>query len=299
MSRKKPSQLPPPPWPVAPVPEIPYIDVTADPLERRSILAEWWWNLNDWLHEWRKRAGEFYRLLPTIEEQCRLLLKATYELAEEVRKSAPRTCLVVSLKRSCELEEERGDNEYVINVASEHGLLARCLGEYNDFDKDREAVEHYETALRLDPLRYTTWYFYVSHFIKKGMYVQAADKINAANLDMLERGCSESELGARILNWALAFPEIGLALRPEIVRICVAGLSRQGDKVIYGGVRLTHKKLRYNKPEVLRVLWAGMNGVPVHELEDRLLVDYWELWEHYRRYLSHVEFVPEVDFSHV
>src|SRR5690349_2016488 len=111
------------PWPPAPVPAIPRLsaDLTRD--EIVDVLDQWYGVLDHWLHIWRRRNAVFFRRLPKIEDQIRLLVRYAEEYLTDVNP------LYDVEKRS--------------TVATYRELLARCLGCYGSGLKHVEATAEF------------------------------------------------------------------------------------------------------------------------------------------------------------
>jgi hypothetical protein len=242
------------PWPVAPIPTIPALSKELKVLEVVDRLDRWYGTLDHWLHIWRKRNTTFFQRLPKIEEQIRLLLQHTDEyLPEGVLKKYG------FKKRS--------------TLAQYHELLARCLSASNQWEKGGEAVKEFKQAMSLAPEVADYWYSYVRHLILRGSIVQALDEINAVEVRLIE---TEMEsIAQQIVNWALAYPEIGFGIRADLIKHCIALVSRVGTGLLVRGCPLPHAPdAKWQRSEILRVLWAGMQcSVPVDELCKREGID--------------------------
>lgn len=158
-------------------------------------------------------------------------------------------------------------------LAQYHELLARCLCAANDWNKDGEAVQEFKQAMTLAPEIADYWYSYVRHLIVRGSIGQALDEINAVELRVIET--EKESIAQQIVNWALAYPEIGFGIRAEIIKHCIALVSRVGTGLLVRGCPLPHAPdAKWQRSEILRVLWAGMQcSVPVDELCRREGID--------------------------
>jgi tetratricopeptide (TPR) repeat protein len=270
--RKRKNKIPPPPWPVSPVPEIPVICEGEDPCEISNTLAKWWGKLYQWLHPWRTRNEAFFQRLPEIEKQCRMNLEY-----EERYWLSGADCFSAA------------------SVSSSHELLGRCLSEYYDPTKDQEAIDEYKKALDIYPYNSMAWYYYIRHFILRRFYIQAAEEINKVNLSLLEN--ATEWLALHILNWALRFPAIGYSIRGDILKWCVAAfaqISERGqspDAIVIRGL-CSPTTLRESRRDYIRILLAGVSGVMPELLPERVEYIYPRF---YKGLISHVEVIPPDD----
>lgn len=242
------------PLPVAPIPTIPDVSKELALPEVVRRLDRWYGELDHWLHLWRKRDATFFRRLPKIEEQTRLLLQRADEYLPEGRHA-------------------RHGFEKRSTLAQYHELLARCHSAANDWNKDGEAVREFKRAMALASEVADYWYSYVRHLILRGSIGQALDEINAVEVRLIE---TEKEcIAQQIVNWALAYPEIGFGIRADLIKHCIALVSRVGTGLLVRGCPLPHAPgARWQRSEILRVLWAGMQcSVPVDELCKREGID--------------------------
>lgn len=239
------------PWPVAPIPAVPALSKDLNLLEIVNRLDRWYGACDHWLHIWRKRDGLFFRRLPKIEEQIRLLLKRADEYLPEVG-----DCFT-----------KKG------TLAQYHELLARCLSAANDWEKDGEAIKEFKQAISLAPHVADYWYSYVRHLIMRGSIGQALDEINSVEMRLIET--EHESIAQQIVNWALAYREIGFGIRADIMKHCIALISRVGTGLLVLGCPLPHPpNTKWQRTEILRVLWAGMQcSVPVDELCKREGID--------------------------
>lgn len=244
------------PWPVAPIPTVPALSKELKLPEVVDRLDRWYGTLDHWLHIWRKRDATFFRRLPKIEEQVRLLLQRAEEYLPE--------------------RMNVGDGFFFkrqSTLAQYHELLARCLIAANDWNKDGEAVQEFKLAMALAPEVADYWYSYVRHLILRGSVGQALDEINAVEVRLIET--EKESIAQQIVNWALAYPEIGFGIRADIIKHCIALVSRVGTGLLVRGCPLPHAPdAKWQRSEILRVLWAGMQcSVPVDELCKREGID--------------------------
>ncbi len=257
------------PWNVAPIPTIPALPESLEVVEFEDRLDLWYNELDHWLHIWRKRNATFFRRLPKIEQQIRLLLQRAEEYLPEV----PEADLY-----------QFGGVEKRSTLAMYRELLARCLSAANDWQKDGEAVEEFKRAMSLAPEVADYWYSYVRHLILKGSVGQALDEINAVEVRLIET--EKESIAQQIVNWALAYPEIGFGIRADIIKHCIALVSRVGTGLLVRGCPLPHAEgEKWQRTEILRILWAGMQcGVPLDELCRREGIDeatYWRWWKRF------------------
>lgn len=242
------------PWPVAPIPNAP--DITEE-LELDKIVERldcWSSELEHWLHMWRKRNNTFFRRLPKIEQQIRLLLQHAEEyLPQNIHKTHGCT--------------KQG------TLAMYHELLARCLGNYTSHEKFKDAIDEFTIARTLEPWNAHYWHSYVRHLILGGSLCQALDEINTVDARLIE---SEAEsIAQQIVNWALAYPEIGFGIRADIIKLCIALVSRRRSGLLVIGCPLPRASgEKWQRTEILRILWAGMQcSIPIDELCKREGID--------------------------
>jgi hypothetical protein len=254
------------PWPAARIPTVPTISKELEVDEIEDRLDRWYAELEHWLHIWRKRDRVFFRRLPRIQEQIRLLLQRAGEyLREGVRKSFS------VQKRSV--------------LAEYHELLARALAASNDREKDSEAIEEFKRAMSLAPDVADYWHSYVRFLVMRGRIVEALDEINAVELRLVQT--EEDSIAQHIVNWALAYPEIGSGIRADTIKQCIALVSRVQTGLVVLGCPLPHTPgTKWQRTEILRVLWAGMQcGMPVDELCQREGIDEATYYRWRKRYL--------------
>jgi hypothetical protein len=225
-------------------------------MEIADRLDRWYRELDSWLHIWRRRNATFFRRLPKIEEQIRLLLRRTEEY----------------LPKQFSVDGQPFFRRQS-TLAQYHELLARCLSIAEDWNKRGEAVEEFKHAMALAPGVADYWYSYVRHLILRGSIGQALDEINAVEVRLIET--ERESIAQQIVNWALAYPEIGFGIRPDLIKHCVALVSRVGTGLLVRGVPLPHSPdMKWQRTEILRVLWAGMQcSIPVDELCRREGID--------------------------
>jgi len=254
------------PWSVKPLPTIPTSKASTLP-DVIEQLDQWFAALDDWLHIWRKRNVTFFRRLPKIEEQIRLLLQ----------------------RAEADLPEKGLENYGVdrpSTFAAYHELLARCLSSYRHNDlKNEEAAREFKTAMSLDPEIAECWYSYVRHLVVHGRVCQALREINAVDMRMVES--EHDSIAQQIINWALAYPEIAREIRPGIIKRCIELVSRVGTGLLVIGTPLPHASgEKWQRTEILRVLWAGMQcSVPVDELCKREGIDEATYYRWRKKYL--------------
>jgi hypothetical protein len=177
-------------------------------------------------------------------------------------------------------------------LAKYHELLARSLGEAPDWEKDGEALKEFKRAMSLAPEVADYWYSYVRHLVLRGRICEALDATNAVELRLIQT--EHESIAQEILNWALWYPEIAFGIRADIIKHCIALVSRGGTGLLVHGVPLPHsRKTKWQRTEKLRVLWAGMQcSVPVDKLCIREGIDdrtYYRWWKRY----SPAEWIPE------
>ena len=254
-----------PPFPVAPIPEIRTFTIELEVSDVIDSLDNWYAELSDWLHIWRKRNAIFFRRLPAIEKQIRLLIHMAEEyLPENVHR-------INGVKKQSTL-------------ALYHELLAISLSAANEWEKDGEAVIEFKSAMSLAPEVANYWYSYVRHLIRRDSIGEAIDEINSVELRVIQ---SEQEsIAQQIVNWALAYPEIGFGIRADIIKHCIALISRSRTGLLVRACpypRSHHTK--WQRSEILRVLFAGMQcSVPIDELCNREGIDeatYYRWRKHY------------------
>ena len=257
------------PWPAAPIPPIPTFTKELDSVEVIDRLGRWHGELEHFLHIWRRRDVTFYRRLPRIEEQIRLCLQRTAEY----------------------LPDGIGTDDGFHGWSREslmgecHELLGRALSESNDPEKDAEAVREFKQAMALEPGRSKYWYSYVRHLIVKGNIQEALKAINAVEYLIVAR--ERESLANHIVNWALAHPEIGTGISPDVIKQCISLVSLAGTGLLIRGCPLPHPPPeKWRRTEILRVLWAGMQcSVPVDELCQREGIDRATYYRWRKRYL--------------
>jgi len=254
------------PWPVAPIPAIPAFSKDLGVSEVEKRLDRWSSELDLWLHIWRKRDSTFFRRLPRIEKQIRLLLQRTDEYVPEV------TDKVVGVEKRSRLAEY-------------HEILARCLSCGGSAAKDEEAAREFKIARSLAPEVAQYWYSYVRHLVVRGYTCQALDEMNTVDVRLVET--ERESIAHHIVNWALAYPEIGFGIRPETVRHCIALLSRRRTGLLVIGCPLPRTPgEKWQRSEILRILWAGLQcSVPVDELCKREGIDEATYYRWRKRYL--------------
>lgn len=254
------------PWPVAPIPTVPALSKELKLLEVTDRLDRWYGELDHWLHIWRKRNATFFRRLPKIEEQARLLLRRADDYLPDG----------VHVEYGFEKRS---------TLAEYHELLARCLSAANDWNKDGEAVQEFKRAMTIAPEVADYWYSYVRHLILRGSVGQALDEINAVELRLIET--EQESIAQQIVNWALAHREIGFGIRADLIKHCIALVSRVGTGLLVRGCPLPHPPdTKWQRSEILRVLWAGMQcSVPVDELCKREGIDEATYYRWRKRYL--------------
>jgi hypothetical protein len=239
---------------VAPIPDIPSIGKESKLPEVVDRLDRWYGELNHWLHIWRRRNATFFRRLPRIEEQIRLLIERAQEhLPEGVH--------------------QKYGFEKRSTLAQYHELLGRCLAEAGDWEKDGESIQEFKRAMSLAPEVADYWYSYVRYLVLRGRIGEALDAINAVELRLIET--ERESIAQQIVNWALAHPEIGFGIRADLIKHCIALVSRVGTGLLVRGCPLPHAPgEKWQRTEILRVLWAGMQcSVPVDDLCQREGID--------------------------
>jgi hypothetical protein len=169
-------------------------------------------------------------------------------------------------------------------LAAYHELLARCLIATNDWQKNGEAEKEFKSAMSLAPEVADYWYSYVRSLILRGSIGQALDEINAVEVRLIETG--KESIAQQIVNWALAYPEIGFGIRADVIKHCIALVSHVGTGLLVRGCPLPHDPgTKWQRSEILRVLWAGMQcSVPVDELCKREGIDeatYYRWWKRF------------------
>ncbi|GIW96484.1 MAG: hypothetical protein KatS3mg110_4525 [Pirellulaceae bacterium] len=268
-SRKRPRpQSKIPPWPVAPVPDIPDFGKVTDSEELWQTILKWAGALFDWVHVWRIRNSEFFAALPQIEEQCRLMIN------------------IVEIEKAELFRNLLGKSEWYRDLlVRPHRVLARCLSE--TYQRDPEAEAEFRRALEIEPIHSGVFRDYVRFLLFRGRYVEAADLIN--NMDtriITETG--QDTISRDLLNWAFSFPQIGYAIRPDILRLCVAELSSWGDAMVTLGIKFSPTKLRPSRGEIMKLMCMGMlNAQPFDEVcaRERTWITeekYWKWWRRYR-----------------
>lgn len=235
------------PLSVAPIPQVPALSKDLELGEVLDRLDLWFGKLDHWLHIWRKRNVTFFRRLPKIEDQIRLLLQYTDEYLPEG----------VHVKYGFEKRTK---------LAAYHELLARCLSAAINWKKDGQAVEEFKRAMALAPEVADYWYSYVRHLMLRGSVGRALDEINAVEVRLIET--EHESIAQQIVNWALWYPEIGFGIRADVIKHCIALVSRVGTGLLVRGCPLPHPPdMKWQRTEILRVLWAGMQcSIPVGEL---------------------------------
>jgi hypothetical protein len=179
--------------------------------------------------------------LPEVEQQIRLLMQLTDEYFPEDDAS------------------KRDHTRKRQVVATQHELLARCLSCRCDEERDDEAVKEFKTAIALAPTIFVYWLNYLRHLVGRNLLCAALEEINALDLRHLE---SEAEEGAAIIvNWALAYPEIGFGIRADILKHCLAlvSMTKRG-LLIVGGAFPRAPDGKWERTEIIRILCAGMYG---------------------------------------
>jgi hypothetical protein len=192
--------------------------------------------------------------LPRIEEQIRLLLQRADEYLPEG----------VHLRHGFEKRS---------TLAWYHELLARSLSAADDRNKNAEADQEYKRAMSLAPGVGHYWYSYVRHLVLKGRVSHALAEINAVELRLIQT--EHESIAHQIVNWTLWHPEIGAGIRADIIKHCIALVSRVGTGLLVRGIPLPRAPdTKWQRTEILRVLWAGMQrSVPVDELCKREGID--------------------------
>lgn len=223
-------------------------------VEVKDQLDRWYGELDHWLHIWRKRDATFFRRLPKIEEQVRLLLQCANEYLPE------------------RVHAQHGFEKRSA-LAQYHELFARCLSAANNWNKDGEAIQQFKQAMALAPEVADYWHSYVRHLILRGSVGQALEEINAVEVRLIET--EKESIAQQIVNWALAYPEIGFGIRADLIKHCIALVSRVGTGLLVRGCPLPHAPdAKWQRSEILRVLWAGMQcSVPLDELCKREGID--------------------------
>lgn len=254
------------PLPVAPIPEIRTFSIELEVSEVVDRLDIWYAELSDWLHIWRRRNAMFFRRLPRIQEQIRLLLQS----ADQYLPESLHTLIGVK-KRS--------------KLALYHELLAISLSAANDWETDGEAVNEFKLAMSLAPDVANYWYSYVRHLVRRDSIGEALDEINSVELRVIQ---SEQEtIAQQIVNWSLAYPEIGFGIRADIIKHCIALISRARTGLLVRACpfpRSDHTK--WQRTEIIRVLFAGMQcSVPIDELCKREGIDEATYYRWRKRYL--------------
>ncbi len=254
------------PWNVAPIPAVPAFSKEAGLAEINDQLDRWYSELDHWLHIWRKRSRTFFRRLPKIEEQIRLLIRRAEELLPE------------------DVHRFHGVWKRA-TLANYHELLGRCLGSSGDWERDGEASKEFKTAMSLAPEVADYWYSYVRHLVLRGRICEALAEINAVDVRHIE--AEKESIAQQIVNWALAYPEIGFGIRADIIKHCIALVSHVGTGLLVRGIPLPHPRgMKWQRSEILRVLWAGMQcSVPVDELCKREGIDQATYYRWWKRYL--------------
>lgn len=254
------------PLDVAPIPAIPILSKELEVDEAVDRLDRWYGELHDWLHIWRRRNSTFFRRLPKIIEQCRLLLKCAENYLPAGR-------------------HIRHGFEKRTVLASYHELLARALSASLEWEMDGEADKEFKKAMSLAPERAGYWYSYVRHLILGRRICEALEAINAVEPRLIQS--EEESIAQQIVNWALAYSEIGFGIRADIIKHCIALVSRVGTGLLVRGCPLPHPPdMKWQRTEILRVLWAGMQcSMPVDELCRREGIDEATYYRWRKRYL--------------
>lgn len=254
------------PLEVAPIPGIPDVsdELSLDDITRR--LDVWYGELDHWLHIWRKRNSVFFRRLPRVIEQARQLLRYASDYLPEG----------IHLERGFEKRAK---------LAACHELLARALSETRGWDEVGEADKEFRRAMSLAPEVADYWYSYVRHLILGGRLGEALEEINAVEPRLVQT--EQESIAQQIVNWALAYPELGFGIRADIVKHCIALVSREGTGLLVRGCPLPRPPgMKWRRTEILRVLWAGMQcSVPVDELCRRVGIDETTYYRWRKRYL--------------
>ena len=229
-------------------------------------LGRWYGELDHWLHIWRKRDATFFRRLPKTVAQIRLLLQCADDFLPEGIHT-------------------RYGFEKRTSLAQYHELLARALGATQGWETDREAIKEYKLAMSMAPEVADYWYSYVRHLVMRDHIVEALDEINAVELRLIQT--EKESIAQQIVNWALAYPEIGFGIRADVIKHCIALVSRVGTGLLVRGCPLPHApEMKWQRTEILRVLWAGMQcSVPVDELCKREGIDQSTYYRWRKRYL--------------
>jgi hypothetical protein len=254
------------PWPVAPIPAAPILSNELKVGEVLDRLNRWYGELDDWLHIWRKRRVTFYRRLPRIEEQIRHLLQCADKYLPEDAQDGLRF-------------EKR------LLLARYHELLARALSEAIDWEKDGEAYREFKLAMSLAPHVADYWYSYVRYLVECRRIVEALDEMNAVDLHIIQ--AKHKSIAQQILNWALAYPEIAFGIRADLIKHCIALVSRTRTGLLVQGCPLPHPTgMKWQRTEILRVLAAGTQcSLPLDELCRREGIDEDTYYRWRRRYL--------------
>jgi hypothetical protein len=254
------------PWSVAPIPTVPAFSRELELADVVYRLDLWYGELDHWLHIWRKKDASFFRRLPKIEEQIRLLLQRADEYLPE------------GIHRSHAFEKRS-------TLAQYHELLARCLGYFLDEAKHADAIAEFKTARALAPEVADYWYSYVRHLVLRGNVCQALNEINSVDVWLIE--AEKESIAQQIINWALAYPEIAFGIRENILKHCIGLVSRVGTGLLVRGCPLPHPPgTKWQRNEILRVLWAGMQcSLPVDELCKREGIDEDTYYRWRKRYL--------------
>ncbi|MHB1562190.1 MAG: helix-turn-helix domain-containing protein [Isosphaeraceae bacterium] len=254
------------PWPVAPVPEVPEFAASLTTDEVADRLDGWHGELDHWLHIWRKRDASFYRRLPKVIGQARELLRRAQDLLPE------------------DLHVAHGV-EKRSTLANYHNLLARALSETSGWAEGAEADREFRQARSLAPEVSDYWYRHVRHLILGGRICEALEEINAVDARTIRN--EQDSLAQQIVNWALAYREIGFGIRADIVKQCIALMSQVGTGLLVRGCPLPHPPgHKWQRTEILRVLWAGMPcSIPVDELCRREGIDQATYYRWRRRYM--------------
>ncbi len=254
------------PWGVAPIPSIPAFpsdSALGDVLDR---LDRWHGELAHWLHIWRRRNPAFFRRLPAIIEQIRLLLRHAGDRLPEG------------------IHAGHGFEKRAL-LAEYHALLARALGETRGWEEVGEADREFKRAMSLAPEVADYWYEYVRHLILGGRIGEALDEINAVEPRLIQT--ERESIAQHIINWALTYPELGFGIRADIIKHCISLISREGTGLLVRGCPLPRPPgMKWQRSEILRVLWAGMQcGMPVDELCKREGIDEATYYRWRKRYL--------------
>ncbi len=254
------------PFPAAPIPSIPAISAPLAVHDVEDRLERWYGELDDWLHIWRKRDAAFYRRLPRIIEQTRLLLQyaAMY---------LPEASGVIRMP------QQR------IKLADYHELLGRALSESYGWEEGAEAEREFKQARSLAPEVPMYWHSHTRHLLCCRRMCEALDELNAFEPQLIQ--AEHGFIAQQILNWALAYSELGFGIRADLVKQCMALVSRAGTGLLVRGCPLPHPPgAKWQRTEILRLLWAGTQGsLPIEELCRREGIETTTYFRWRKRYL--------------